>query len=128
MSAGVVPLVAPVLAAEGDAVAMRNSFLFQPKTPRQIAKSSIMNRALIALYPGKFISSRGTRWPSTTNETISSGTARKAPIGPHSQVQNTSARNTRNGLIVSRRPTMLGVMKWPSTVAIATNSAGASAA
>src|SRR5213075_2973010 len=50
------------------------------------------------------------------------------PIGPHSHVQNTSARNTRNGLSGSRLPTMLGVMKWPSNVAIATNSAGASAA
>src|SRR5205085_9795730 len=82
----------------------------------------------IMLYPGKFISSCGQTCPRTTMQTISSGTARNAPIGPHSHVQNTSAKNTKNGLSVRRLPTMLGVMKWPSSVAIPTNSAGASAA
>jgi hypothetical protein len=40
--------------------------------------------------------------------TINSGAARKAPTGPHTQVQNASTRNISSGLSVIRRPTMLG--------------------
>ena len=56
---------------------------------------------------------------------IDSGTASSAPIGPHIQVQNASARNTKSGLSVSRRPTMVGVMKCPSAVVSAMSPSGA---
>jgi hypothetical protein len=59
---------------------------------------------------------------------ITSGVDSNAPIGPHSQVQNTNPTNTRTGLSASRRPTMLGVMKWPSSVASPTKNAGATSA
>jgi hypothetical protein len=36
-------------------------------------------------------------WPSVTVSALSSGTARKAPMGPHSQVQKAIARKTANG-------------------------------
>src|ERR1044072_3827896 len=61
-------------------------------------------------------SSFGKTWCAITSSTIKIGTARKAPIGPHNQVQNTSDRNTVSGLSVRRRPMMLGVMKCPSSV------------
>ena len=54
--------------------------------------------------------------------TISSGTAKNAPTGPHSQVQNTNDKNTVRGLSVNLRPMMLGVMKCPSKVASARKS------
>ena len=53
-----------------------------------------------------------------------SGAARKAPNGPHIQVQKASASNTMSGLSVIRRPTIVGVMKCPSMVVSATNPDG----
>jgi hypothetical protein len=51
-------------------------------------------------------------------------TARTAPDGPHSQVQNAMARKTASGLSVRRRPSTVGVMIWPSTVVSAIKDAG----
>src|ERR1700730_10693875 len=47
-----------------------------------------------SLHPGSLTSSDGKTWLTSTSATISSGTARKAPNGPHSQVQNAMARKT----------------------------------
>src|SRR6267378_5713610 len=46
--------------------------------------------------------------------TIKSGEDRKPPIGPHSHVQNANATNTASAFSSSRRPMMVGVIKWPS--------------
>jgi len=62
-------------------------------------------------YSGNFTSSEGTKWLKMTRPTIDSGAARKAPKGPHIQVQNASANSTSSGLSVRRRPTIVGVMK-----------------
>src|SRR5262249_24777816 len=51
-----------------------------------------------------------------TVSAISSGTAKKAPIGPQNQVQKAIARNTAKGLSSRRLPINAGVMNWPSTV------------
>ena len=59
---------------------------------------------------------------------IDSGTARNAPIGPHSQAQNTIAVNTISGLSVSRWPRIVGVMMWPSIVVSADEGRGGSSA
>ena len=47
---------------------------------------------------------------------IKSGTAKKAPIGPHIQVQNAIDKKIRNGLRVRRCPTNAGVRHCPSMV------------
>src|ERR1700733_4301490 len=60
-----------------------------------------------------------------TSPTIESGTASRAPNGPHIQVQKAKARNTRSGLSVSRRPMMVGVTKCPSVVVTAMSPSGA---
>ena len=45
------------------------------------------------------ITSFGKMWLGiTTSSTIRIGTARNAPTGPHSQVQNTNDKNTVGGL------------------------------
>src|SRR5690348_12629117 len=54
--------------------------------------------------------------------TISSGDDRNAPIGPHSQVQNASARKTASAFSASLRPMIVGVMKCPSMNAMATKA------
>src|ERR1051326_1466836 len=76
-------------------------------------------------YSGSLTSSDGKRWLNTTRPMIDRGEARKAPIGPHIQVQNASASTTMSGLSVMRRPTMAGVMKWPSSVVSAIKPHGA---
>src|SRR5712671_1947828 len=78
--------------------------------------------------PGSSVSSSMIRWLTITRPKIRNGTDRKAPTGPHSQVQNARLRNTASGFNVRRRPTMLGVTKWPSIVVSPTNSNGATAA
>src|SRR5258708_23554259 len=45
------------------------------------------------------------------------GTARNAPIGPHSHAQNASASRIASGLSVSRWPNTVGLINWPSIVA-----------
>src|SRR5262249_36536385 len=58
-------------------------------------------------HSGSLLSSGGNRWVIVTRMTMVSGTARKAPIGPHSQAQKAMASRTASGLSVRR---------WPSTV------------
>src|SRR4029077_10553887 len=77
---------------------------------------------------GSLLSSGGNRWVIVTRITIVSGTARNAPIGPHSQAQKASASRTARGLSVRRWPKTVGVMNWPSTVAAPTNAAGGTSA
>src|SRR5262245_52364908 len=79
-------------------------------------------------HPGSFGSSDGSRCVPITSPTIDSGTARKAPIGPHNQAQNTIAMNTTSGLSVRRWPRLVGVRILPSIVVSATKAAGGSSA
>src|SRR5215831_18125108 len=81
-----------------------------------------------ARQSGSLLSSGGNRWVIVTRMTTVSGTARKAPIGPQSQAQKAIASRTASGLSVSRRPSTVGVMNWPSIVANATNAAGGTSA
>src|SRR5882724_12551562 len=67
----------------------------------------------------------GIKCSFTINPTIKSGDDRKAPIGPHSQVQNASARNTASAFSDSLRPTIVGVTKWPSRKVAAAKQVGA---
>ena len=46
---------------------------------------------------------------------ISSGTASSAPVVPHTQAQKLSASRIISGLMVSRRPTTVGVTRLAST-------------
>src|SRR5271166_31417 len=56
----------------------------------------------------------GVRYSLRIIATIRIGDERKAPIGPHIQVQNRSERRTARLLISIRRPMIVGVMYWPS--------------
>ena len=67
-------------------------------------------------------------WLTIAAMTISSGTARNAPSGPHIHAHNAIERNTAKGLISRCLPKMVGVINCPSTVTIAVNSKGATAA
>ena len=60
----------------------------------QVPKSSIQSGSLTSLG--------GNKWLKTTRPTIDSGTARNAPIGPHSQVQN--AKRQKDHQRIEREP------------------------
>src|SRR5579871_464234 len=51
------------------------------------------------------------KWSRTASHTIKSGEDKKPPIGPQSQVQNASERNTASAFSSSRRPIIVGVTK-----------------
>ena len=92
----------------------------QPKTKAEAVAADAVKRVETLAGVGK----------GTMESALKAGTKHyeQAVQLTNDQVQKASERKTMNGLMVSRRPTMLGVMKCPSAVAIATNSAGASAA
>src|SRR5215470_7401257 len=97
--------------------------------PQRGAREKVpLRRGPRARQSGSLLSSGGNRWVIVTRKTTVSGTARNAPIGPHSQAQKAIASRTASGLSVSRRPSTVGVMNWPSIVASATNAAGGTSA
>ena len=59
---------------------------------------------------------------------ISSGTARSAPVVPHTHAQKDSEIRIESGLIVRRWPTTIGVKKLASTRWKQMNAAGGSIA
>src|SRR5262245_13217116 len=101
--------------------------IFAIAATRRKGKSSTC-RLAPPCQSGSLLSSGGNRWVIVTRMTIVSGTARNAPIGPHSQAQKASASSTASGLSVRRWPNTVGVMNWPSTVATPTNAAGGTSA